>query len=65
MPAKVRRFGRLRFREAVLLELPLGRAPPQGGLLEAVTTVRLPKPAKKLGAGAPNAAARTSVLVIS
>jgi len=46
VPAKVRRFGRLRFREAVLLELPLGRAPPQGGLLEAVTTVRLPKPAK-------------------
>lgn len=46
IPAEVRRFGRLRFRESVLLELPLGRAPPQGGLLEAVTTVRLPKPAK-------------------
>lgn len=44
--AQVRRFGRLRFREAVLLELPLGRAPPQGSLLEAVTTVRLPRPAK-------------------
>jgi competence protein ComEC len=43
VPAEVRRFGRLRFRESVLLELPLGRAPPQGGLLEAVTTVRLPK----------------------
>ncbi len=46
VPAEVRRFGRLRFREPVLLELPRGRAPPQGGLLEAVTTVRLPKPAK-------------------
>ena len=45
-PAQVRRFGRLRFRESVLLELPLGRAPPQGSLLEAVTTVRLPRPAK-------------------
>jgi len=46
VPAQVRRFGRLRFRESVLLELPLGRAPPQGSLLEAVTTVRLPRPAK-------------------
>jgi len=46
IPAQVRRFGRLRFREAVLLELPLGRAPPQGSLLEATTTVRLPRPAK-------------------
>jgi competence protein ComEC len=46
VPAQVRRFGRLRFRESVLLELPLGRAPPQGTLLEAVTTVRLPRPAK-------------------
>lgn len=46
VPARVRRFGRLRFRESVLLELPLGRAPPQGSLLEAITTVRLPRPAK-------------------
>jgi competence protein ComEC len=46
VPAEIRRFGRLRFHESVLLELPLGRAPPQGGLLEAVTTVRLPKPSK-------------------
>ena len=46
VPAQVRRFGHLRFRESVLLELPLGRAPPQGSLLEAVTTVRLPRPAK-------------------
>jgi competence protein ComEC len=46
IPAEVRRFGPLRFRESVLLELPLGRAPPQGSLLEATTTVRLPRPAK-------------------
>jgi competence protein ComEC len=46
VPAQIRRFGRLRFREAVLLELPLGRAPPQGTVLEAITTVRLPKPPK-------------------
>ncbi len=45
LPAEVRRFGRLRFREPVLLELPLGRAPPQGTVLEAITTVRLPRPA--------------------
>jgi competence protein ComEC len=47
IPAEVRRFGPLRFRESVLLELPLGRAPPQGSLLEAITTVRLPRPAKR------------------
>jgi competence protein ComEC len=46
VPAQVRRFGRLRFREAVQLELPLGRSPPQGAVIEAVTTVRLPRPAK-------------------
>ena len=46
VPAQVRRFGRLRFREAVLLELPLGRSPPQGAVIEAVTTVRLPRPPK-------------------
>src|SRR3954447_20683686 len=37
-PARTRRFGRLRFREAVLLELPLGRSPPQGRPLRAVHT---------------------------
>ena len=30
LPAEVRRFGLLRCHEPVLLELPLGRAPPQG-----------------------------------
>jgi len=43
--AEVRRFGRFRFREAVLLELPLGRSPPQGAVIETVATVRLPRPA--------------------
>lgn len=46
VPAQVRRFGRLEFKEAVQLELPLGRSPPQGGLVETVATVRLPKPSK-------------------
>ena len=46
VPAEVRRFGRLRFREAVLLELPLGRSPPQGAIIETVATVRLPRPPK-------------------
>jgi competence protein ComEC len=46
VPAQVRRFGQLRFREAVLLQLPLGRSPPQGAVIEAITTVRLPRPAK-------------------
>ena len=46
MPAQVRRFGRLRFSEAVQLELPLGRSPPQGAVIEAVTTVRKPRPPK-------------------
>ncbi len=46
VPAQVSRFGQLRFREAVLLQLPLGRSPPQGALIEAVTTVRRPRPPK-------------------
>jgi competence protein ComEC len=46
VPAQVRRFGPWQFREAVLLELPLGRAPPQGAVLETVATVRLPRPAE-------------------
>jgi competence protein ComEC len=46
VPGQVRRFGQLVFHESVLLELPLGRAPPQGAVLEAVTTVRQPRPAK-------------------
>jgi competence protein ComEC len=47
VPTDVRRFGRLRFREAAELELPLGRSPPQGALIESIVTVRLPKPPKE------------------
>src|SRR5919109_2110208 len=46
VPAQVRRFGRLPFRETVQLELPLGRSPPQGAVIEAVATVRKPRPPK-------------------
>jgi competence protein ComEC len=42
-PGEVRRFGRLQVREAVQLELPLGRSPPQGALLEALGQLALPK----------------------
>jgi competence protein ComEC len=44
LPARVLQFGRLRLGENVLLELPLGRAPPQGAILDTITTVRLPRP---------------------
>jgi competence protein ComEC len=46
VPAQVHRFGWLALRESVLLELPPGRAPPQGAVVEAVTTVRQPRPAR-------------------
>jgi ComEC/Rec2-related protein len=45
VPARVVRFGRLRPREPVLLELPVGRAPPLGGRLEVLGELRLPRPA--------------------
>jgi competence protein ComEC len=45
VPAKVLRFGSLVVHEPVLLELPLGRAPPQGARLELRGRVRLPRPA--------------------
>ncbi len=43
VPAKVREFRRVALREAVLLELPLGRAPPQGALIESVVELRAPR----------------------
>ena len=43
VPVSVRRFGTLDLREAALLELPPGRAPPQGALLSAVVTVEEPR----------------------
>jgi len=44
-PGLVVRFGRLRPHEGVLLELPLGRSPPQGAELEALGVLALPRPA--------------------
>jgi competence protein ComEC len=43
VPVQVRRFGRLVPAEPSVLELPLGRAPPQGGILEAVVEVEPPR----------------------
>jgi competence protein ComEC len=43
--ARTVRFGRRRVREPILLELPLGRSPPQGARLEVLAEVRAPRPA--------------------
>jgi competence protein ComEC len=43
VPAKVREFRRDLLSEAVLLELPLGRAPPQGAFIESVVELRAPR----------------------
>jgi competence protein ComEC len=43
VPAEARRFGRLQVREAVLLELPLARSPPQGAIVDLVAKVTLPR----------------------
>jgi competence protein ComEC len=43
VPVDVRRFGRLELREPALLVLPSGRGPPQGTIVEAVATARLPR----------------------
>jgi competence protein ComEC len=45
IPAEVRRFGRLTVEEPVLLLLPLGRAPPQGAILELTGRLALPRSA--------------------
>jgi len=42
VPADVRRFRGRRVHERVLLELPLGRAPPQGAILEVIGSLQLP-----------------------
>jgi competence protein ComEC len=42
-PARIRRFRGVELREAVLLELPLGRAPPQGAVIESVIELRSPR----------------------
>ena len=43
-PGRVLRFGRLRPDESVLLELPVGRSPPQGAELEALGVLAPPRP---------------------
>src|SRR5207302_3909354 len=43
VPATVRLFGTLRLDEPVLLQLPLGRAPPQGTILEVLGVIKLPR----------------------
>ena len=43
VPVRVLRFGRLDLRERARLDLPPERAPPQGGILEAVVTVVRPR----------------------
>ncbi len=45
VPARIVRFGGLVVREPVLLELPVGRSPPQGAILELDTRLKLPRPA--------------------
>ena len=42
---RARRFGSLAVDERVELELPLGRAPPQGARIRALAVLRLPRPA--------------------
>lgn len=43
IPARMRAFRSLSLRESVLLELPLGRAPPQGGLIATPIELREPR----------------------
>jgi competence protein ComEC len=45
LPARVLRFGALAVGEPVLLELPVGRSPPQGAILELEGRLRRPRPA--------------------
>jgi competence protein ComEC len=49
VPALIVRFARSAVREPVLLRLPLGRAPPQGAILEALGEVSAPRASPKNG----------------
>jgi competence protein ComEC len=49
VPVRVLRFGRLVADEPARLELPRGRAPPQGAIVELVATAREPRPAEDDG----------------
>ena len=44
VPAQLRRLDRTVVREAVLLELPRGRSPPQGALIETIAKLERPRP---------------------
>jgi competence protein ComEC len=46
LPARVRTFDTRAVDERVQLELPLGRAPPQGSIVSLLAVVRLPRPAE-------------------
>jgi competence protein ComEC len=46
VPAQVWRVDRTTLREAVLLELPRGRSPPQGAVIETIAKVERPRPPK-------------------
>ena len=64
VPAEVRRFGGRALRERVLLELPLGRSPPQGAVLALARAVvdraRGPRTASTSAAGSRGAASTSS-----
>jgi competence protein ComEC len=47
LPAEVSRLGALAVHERVLLELPLGRAPPQGAQIELIGRIRRPRSESK------------------
>ena len=49
VPVRVRRFDRIALAEPARLELPLGRAPPQGAILEIVATLEAPRRAEADG----------------
>ena len=44
VPAQVRRVDRTSLRESVLLELPRGRSPPQGAVIETIVKIERPRP---------------------
>jgi competence protein ComEC len=44
VPAQVRRVDRIPLRESVLLELPRGRSPPQGAVVETIVKIERPRP---------------------
>jgi competence protein ComEC len=49
VPVRVLRFGRVDLHERARLDLPPGRAPPQGTIVEAVATIARPRRAEETG----------------